>query len=119
MRYRAKVFIGKGRGRRMRFPTLNLVIPPDFSSPQGIYAGWVWISGKQYPGAFHFGPIPTFGESAVSLEVFLIDTELAETPATIEFELVKHLRAIQSFSNPEELALQIKKDVEDAKKILE
>ena len=102
----------------MKFPTLNLVIPPQFSAEKGIYAGWVWIRGKQYPGAFHFGPIPTFGESAVSLEVFLIDTELAETPTKIEFEFVKRLREIRSFPNPEELAAQIAKDVGDARKIL-
>ena len=58
--YTSKVIKGRGRGREIGYPTLNLGIPRNFSVRQGVFAGWVIIDGHQYPGAFHFGPVPTF-----------------------------------------------------------
>ena len=64
---------GKGRGKVIGFPTINLDIPSGLSLEDGIYAAWVTIGDRRYKGALHFGPIPTFDETTKSLEVFLLD----------------------------------------------
>ena len=118
MRYTALVIAGRGRGRRIGFPTINLEIPEGLGATHGIYAGWVYTHGKRHPAAIHFGPVPTFGEVVPTLEAYLLDGALTALPHDIEFELVAHVRDIRLFLNAEELAAQIKSDVEDVEKIL-
>jgi riboflavin kinase/FMN adenylyltransferase len=64
---------GKGRGKLLGYPTINMKIPVDFDLPDGIYAAWVTIGTTRYGGALHWGPIPTFKEEMKSLEVFVVD----------------------------------------------
>lgn len=118
MRYAARVITGQGRGRRIGFPTLNLAIPELFPFTHGIYAGFVWIDGRRYSAAFHFGPIPTFGEATPSLEAHLIDAAIEHVPAEIEFEFVQFIREIKNFSSAAELAAHIARDVEDVRHAL-
>jgi len=116
--YTTKVITGKGRGKFLGFPTLNLTIPNNFNFQHGIYAGWVYLHQQSYKGAFHFGPIPTFQDPKPSLEVFVLETNIPKPPKTIDIQLVKHLRPIKSFSNPESLTLQIQQDVLQTQSIL-
>lgn len=113
---------GKGRGKLLGYPTINLEIPARLDLAEGIWAAWVTIAGKRYAAALHFGPIPTFGEQEKSLEVFLLDTtddDLAGTEnASIEVDPVARLRDILSFDSPESLARQIKNDVAEVCDIL-
>ncbi len=114
----AMIVSGKGRGRRINYPTLNLHLPETLDATHGIYAGWVGIDGRKYPAAFHYGPIPTFDESEIALEAFLLDTALAERPDKVSFELVQYIRPVRRFGGPDQLADQIGKDVAEVKKIL-
>ena len=116
MTYKEQVMQGKGRGKQIGFPTLNLSVPGNFPYEHGIYGGWATIRGKKFCGAFHFGPIPAFGERSVSLEVYLIDAEIKKTPSETTFELVKYIRKIKDFENGNELSKQIRTDVDDIKK---
>lgn len=118
MRYTAKIVKGRGEGRRIGFPTLNFEIPPGFGDKEGVYAGWVWIGGKRYPAAIHYGPAPAFGIAQALLEAHLIETDLAEAPLSADFELQEYLREVRSFPSPQDLALAIQNDVTAAKKIL-
>ncbi len=116
--YEAEVVSGKGRGRRIGFPTINLSIPENLGATHGIYAGWVIIGDKRHPAAFHYGPIPTFHEVTPTLEAYILDSHLTQPPRQVQFELVAHVRDVKTFLNAEELAVAIKSDVEDVKKIL-
>ena len=118
MIYRARVRPGKGRGKRINFPTLNLRIPERFPYQHGIYAGWVCIGVTRYMAAFHFGPIPSFGEPDISLEAFLIDTQLKRTPPAVTFELMAYLREIRAFPTVAALVRQIEKDVASTRAML-
>ena len=117
MNYKTRKIMGKGRGKLLGYPTINLVIPEKFDEQEGIYAGLVWIEKKRYKGAFHYGPVPTFEEDAKSLEVFLIDTDENDLRnlerVTIKIELVKKIRDIVKFSTIQELSKQIKQDIKD------
>lgn len=115
MRYSARVIRGRGEGRRLGFPTLNFEIPQGFDAPPGIYAGWVYMAGEKIPAAFHWGEVPAFGITDLSLEAHLIDRLISEKPESAEFELVKFLREIRDFSDPEALVSQIAEDVKQAR----
>ncbi len=113
---------GKGRGKFLGFPTINLQIPDDFSADDGIYAAWVTIDGLKHPGALHYGPVPTFHDTQKSLEVFLLDVTESDLPAgmltNVDMELVQKLRDVIAFPNQEALIEQMKKDVTEAVDIL-
>lgn len=119
MKFSSTQIKGKGRGKLLGYPTINLEIPQDFDLEDGIYTVRVFNSGKEFLGAMHFGPIPVFKEDEKTLEVFLIDTTDKDIPESKDFEIetLKYLRPVLGFSNPEELAKQIGKDVEDSRQI--
>lgn len=116
---------GKGRGKPMGFPTINLKIPAGFDLKDGIYAVKVTIEGKNFIGALHFGPIPTFGDHEKNLEVYLIDVpsdaallDLLENlgERIIKIETVKFLRKVIKFRSVASLVKQIGQDVAVIKK---
>lgn len=118
MKYRARVIRGRGEGRKLGFPTLNLEIPPGFAEAekQGVYAGRVWLEDDApRPAAFHHGPAPTFGIETPSLEAYVLDADISTAPKELSFELLKYLREVRNFEGPEALAAQIAKDVEDTR----
>lgn len=115
---------GKGRGKPMGFPTINLKIPDNFELKNGIYAVKVIIDNKKFKGALHFGPVPTFGELQKSLEVYLIETEHASFELLenlegkiIKVEIIKFLRDIIKFKLVEDLVKQIGEDVKNIKSL--
>lgn len=117
--YSCQVKSGKGRGKFLGFPTLNLCIPENFSSEFGIFAGLVGWQGKTYYGAFHYGPIDTFNDPTISLEVFVLDTKIINPPQDIKIKLVRFLRKPKKFASSQGLIQQIKIDVDQTKQILD
>jgi len=118
MRYKALVISGKGRGKRIGFPTINMEIPDGLGATHGIYAGWLYVEQKRYPAAVHYGPVPTFHELAPTLEAYVLDATLPQVPCEVELELVTHIRDVKTFLGSEELAVQIASDVEEVREIL-
>lgn len=120
MRFKSQQIKGKGRGKLLGFPTINLEIPNHFDLEDGIYAVRVLIGDGHFIGALHFGPIPIFAEEAKTLEVFLIDTQDSEIPnfEELEIEIIKYLRPILNFPNQEQLIKQIGEDVLKSRQIL-
>ena len=122
---------GKGRGKPMGFPTINLEIPENFKLKNGIYAAKVTIENKTIVAALHYGPVPTYGDLQKSLEVYLIGvTPLRQGFAgqsdyglenlddkIIKVEIIKFLRDIIKFKLVEELVKQIEEDVKKIKLI--
>lgn len=121
MRFSSVQVTGKGRGKLLGFPTINLKIPREFDLKDGIYAVRVFLGDKRFVGAMHFGPIPTFKESEKTLEIFLIDTKSEDIPETqnFEVEILKYLRPVLNFNSEEELSAQIGKDVIKTRQILD
>ena len=119
MIHKTRVIKGHGRGKKLLgYPTLNLIIPSELLTEHGIYAGWVIFEGRTYPGAFHYGPIPSFNDAQPSLEVFVIDHNIKITPTVIFFEFTQKIREIKNFTNLEQLIQQIKQDVKKTKSVL-
>ncbi len=121
MKFESTHVKGKGRGKPMGFPTINLKIPDNFELKDGVYAVKVSIENKIFNGALHYGPVPSFSEQEKSLEVYLIgvnDYGLENLDGKIiKVEIIKYLRSIIKFRLVEELVKQIGEDVKQIKKL--
>lgn len=120
-KFKSHQVAGKGRGKLLGFPTINLKIPDSLDLEDGIYAIKVLNSGKEFLGAMHYGPIPVFLEDDKTLEFFLIDTKEEDIPVSKEFEIeiLKFLRPVMSFASKEKLLEQMRKDIEITRAISE
>jgi Cys-tRNA(Pro) deacylase len=117
-RFQAERVPGKGRGKQLGFPTVNLRVPENLQLPHGIYACWVRMAGDVYPAALHYGPVPAFGEEEPSLEVHVLDQLLEFTPDRVEVEVVRWIRPVQAFDSPDQLRDQIRRDLEACREAL-
>jgi len=101
MLFSSRQIKGEGRGKKIGWPTINLIIPDDLVIDDGVYAAWVVIDHKTFKGALHYGPIPTFNEKEKTLEVYLLDVDDDNVPVildkVIEVDVVLKLRDIKTF----------------------
>ncbi|MDG2112129.1 MAG: bifunctional riboflavin kinase/FAD synthetase [Actinomycetota bacterium] len=113
---------GDRRGRTIGFPTANLPTTADLAVPaDGVYAAWyVRPDGSQFPAAVNVGKRPTFYDFADRslIEAHLIGFrgDLYDEPARLSF--VRRLRGERRFDSIDDLTAQLRKDVEDASKLL-
>jgi riboflavin kinase / FMN adenylyltransferase len=105
-------------GRLLGFPTANLRLSGQASPKPGVYVVRVQVGEGTYGGAANIGFNPTFGGNQLSLEVFLFDFDDNLYEKRIRVHFIERLRDEKRFSGSDELALQIGKDVEMAKRIL-
>lgn len=107
--FKAKVVKGKGRGKKIGFPTINLD-PVNFNIDYGVYLVEAKIGKKTYKGLLHFGRKETFNEG-VSVEAHLKDFNFEVCPKNVIIKILKRIRDIRKFNNVDELKDQIKKDL--------
>lgn len=119
MKFQTKQIKGKGRGKLLGFPTINMEIPPDLVLEEGVYAVKVIIEKKTFMGALHYGPVPTFGENNRSLEVFLLDSNHVETLNTsiVQITPIAFIREVRAFSSKDELIAQMHQDIAAIRRI--
>lgn len=113
---RGQVIPGNGIGRRLGFPTANLLVPAELLLPlPGVYFGLVKIQDSpkedSYEAVINIGSRPTVGGTNLSFEVHLLrfDGDLYGNSLTVEFR--KRLRDEIKFRSLEELKHQIAKDI--------
>lgn len=112
MRYTFPAVKGKGRGNSIvGFPTINLLVPKDFTAKEGVYACKVWLFEKEYRGALHYGAAPTFDDTDRTLEIFVLEYSGQEEVKELTFELGPFLRPVATFMSPTDLRRQIALDV--------
>lgn len=114
----AKVIPGRGRGKIMGIPTINL--EPEAAPPTlkpGIYAAHATIAGKTYMGALHYGPRPAFRDTR-SLEVHIIDGTPPENLESLDLEIIGWIREIADFPSIDALIKCIQEDIEIARGML-
>jgi riboflavin kinase/FMN adenylyltransferase len=115
-----RVVPGAARGRGLGFPTIN-VAPPNprkLLPPQGVYAVRVQTPGGSHGGMLNLGPRPTFGEQAVGIEAHLFDTSGDWYGAWVRVDFIARLRDTQKFSTPAALVEQLRRDEDDARRVL-
>jgi riboflavin kinase/FMN adenylyltransferase len=128
---------GRGRGRQLGFPTVNLDLHREVRPPMGVYASWAHIldpasdsSGLRTPDSglssvTNVGFRPTTEAPSDGMRPdLLVETHLLEGGAdlygrVVEVEFVKKLRDERRFESDEALSSQIARDVEEARRALE
>ncbi|MBX3464973.1 MAG: riboflavin biosynthesis protein RibF [Planctomycetes bacterium] len=103
---------GDARGRRLGFPTANLVPQPGALPPPGVYAVEAIVDGTACPGAANLGTRPTFGGGATPLlEVHLLDFDGDLYGRDLEVTFRRLLRPERAFAGADELRRQIELDI--------
>ncbi len=118
---RGEVQRGRQRGGPVvGFPTANLRISEEDLCPRrGVYVTQVVYDGRCYGGVSNIGYNPTFGENRLVAETHIFDFEDDIYGKPIRINLLQHLRGEKKFSGPEELGVQIHKDIQVAHEVLE
>ena len=104
-----KVVKGHQNGRKIGFPTANMIPQEDqLLPPNGVYA----TSVGNHKAMTNIGTRPTFDGHQLTIETYILDfnEDLYDKEITVEFE--RYIREERTFSSPKELMEQIKKDIE-------
>jgi riboflavin kinase / FMN adenylyltransferase len=114
---RGEVVHGDERGRRLGFPTANLVPEEALACPgHGVYA---CLANGAIPAAVSIGVRPTFATGRGELiEAHLIDFDGDLYGSTLRLDFVARLRGERRFDTPEALIGQMDRDVERTREIL-
>lgn len=115
------VVCGAGIARALGYPTANVNPHHEVIPPSGVYAVRVNCNGRVYGGVLNVGSRPTFyaprdEEPAIEAHLFNFDGRIYGKD--IEVLFIKRLRGEIKFKNASDLIEQIKRDEEQAKKIL-
>lgn len=119
---RGRVVAGQQLGRTIGFPTINLAPHPRKCLPKnGVYAVWARFDGNDepYPAALNIGFRPTVGGKTLAMEFHVLDETIEAPPQTARLEFVARLRDEQKFAGLDELKVQLARDVEKAREILQ
>ena len=116
---RGQVVEGDGRGRTIGIPTANLDVNPGVVVPaSGVYAGRASVDGETYDAVVNIGVRPTFDGRTTTVEVHLLDAEVALYGRTLTVTFEQRLRGEQRFDGPEQLVAQIHQDIAQARSLL-
>ena len=111
---------GDGRGRRIGFPTANLVTENELLPPDGVYATLVAIDGIIHPSITNIGTRPTIGEDLPpTVETHLFDLERDLYGAALRLIFVQRLRDERRFDGLDALREQIVADCGQARTLFE
>ncbi len=107
---------GDKKARKINFPTANMTPGKHITPKKGVYCVEVYIKNKKYLGISNFGKRPTVDGSKELLEthIFNFNEEIYGNHLTVQF--LTFIRPEQKFTNFDELTVQIKKDIQTAKK---
>ena len=111
--FKAKVVRGSGRGKKLKFPTANVV--PNYNNQlmpkPGVYFIRGRIIGLKAFGMCNFGTRPTFNEDNLIMEVHFFYDKLQNLYGKeIRVEFLERIRDEKKFPSPEQLVTQLKKD---------
>ena len=125
-----KTIAGRGRGKQLGFPTLNLAQPGQIIPAEGVYAGFVQIADdfeqllgeeEKIPAVYSIGQAKTYGnQQPLLIEAHLLKEDVGElTGKWMAMDFIDHIRDQRKFKTDAELSEQIAKDCEKAEQILQ
>ena len=111
---------GDQRGRELGYPTANLdwddqlLVPAD-----GVYAGYVIVSGDRLPAAISVGTNPQFQGRSQRVEAYVLDrTDLELYGARVGVEFAEFIRSQEVFGSLDDYLVQIAVDVATVSELL-
>lgn len=115
-RMQGSVVGGRGIGRRLTVPTLNLQYQPEQALPgRGVYISYARIQDRAWPALTNIGIRPSFADAggALTVETYLLPghaAPLTSSPEELTLEFLHFLRPEHTFPSPEALRAQISAD---------
>ena len=110
-----KVIKGSQRGRKIGFPTCNILLKQYVIPKFGVYAVNVKINNISKKGIANVGYRPTFNGKKLLLEVNIFGIKKNLYNKNINVIFNKFIRSEKKFNNIIELKNQIRKDIKQAK----
>src|SRR5262249_14583802 len=96
------IVTGAGRGRKMQVPTLNLAPKNELMPRVGVYISRISLDGSAFMNAVtNVGFRPTFNETGLTIETFVLDQELPNVSTSARLEFLYRLRNEQKFDSPD------------------
>ncbi len=114
-----QVVHGDGRGRKIGFPTANLLPETELLPALGVYAAKVWIEGVPRPAVVNLGVRPTFGRGGVSLEAHLLGWSGEIYGHRVSVDFVARIRSEEKFPTVDALIERIGVDASLAAELLQ
>lgn len=117
---RGVVATGRNRGGRLLgFPTANINLQDELCPKMGIYAVTVEYEEQIFKGVANIGYSPTFDDHIFTVEVHVLDfnQNIYEKPIRVNF--ITRLRDEIKFDGIDALADQIRRDIEQARQLLD
>ena len=112
-----RVVAGKGRGKKMGFPTANILLEKLKIKPgNGVYLISSKYAGIKIYGMMNIGNNPTFDDKSPSIEVHFFDFDQKIYDENIQMQIITRIRNEIKFSGSDELSNQL---IEDKKKCIE
>lgn len=109
---------GHGDGKKLGFPTANISLSSPIDLPYGVYACTTEIDNKVYKGVLHYGPRLVFDETIPQFEVHIFHFKKNLYGKELSVEVGTFIRKTKNFANKQALVAQIKRDCEEAKKVI-
>ena len=106
---------GAGRGRTLGFPTANIVSTRPVLVAAGVYACAAEVAGRKERAVVNVGVRPTFGETALAVEAYLLDFTGNLYGQTMTLTFVSRIREERRFPSVDALKSQIEADAEEAR----
>lgn len=116
---RGKIIHGFGRGRNMGFPTANIKVPAHKTIPKpGVYLTKCFLGNRIFWGVTSVGINPTFSQETLNIETYILDFREDIYDKILKVSFLEHLRDEIKFNSVEDLIVQMKLDVQNAKYLI-
>lgn len=113
-----EIVTGKGLGRKLNFPTVNLYIKETYKliPKTGVYIVKTQIEENTIFGIMNIGYRPTIDGKNQTIEIHLLDFNANLYGKKMQIEILNRLRDEQKFDSVEHLTEQIQEDEKSARK---
>lgn len=113
-----RVIKGQGRGKKIGFPTANIILEGERIIPaKGVYVTQVKVNELLFNSVTNIGLNPTFVvDGKLQIETHLLDFHQDIYGEELRVFFVKRIREEKKFMNVNDLISQIRQDVEYAKR---
>jgi len=110
--FRGRVVVGKGRGRKLGYPTANLIITGEgkLLPPDGVYVSMTGLNREVRESILYIGTRPTFNENDFMVEVHIFDYGDDIYGQEVEVFVLEKIRGGIVFKDVQALRQQIFKD---------
>ncbi|GAA3000837.1 bifunctional riboflavin kinase/FAD synthetase [Streptomyces fulvorobeus] len=111
---------GAQRGRELGFPTANVETLPHTAIPaDGVYAGWLHVSGEAMPAAISVGTNPQFNGTERTVEAYAIDrVDLELYGLYVGVDFLTYVRGMMKFDSIDELLVAMAADVKRSSELI-